>query len=396
MILEEELSNIPQPKIYKRQGTSCFYDPYRENMVPATPEEEVRQKLLIWLAAKCHVPQNMILVEQRLSHYGIKSQDRADIVIHKPAEDGLIMPIAVVECKAPTVSISDEVLQQCFNYTDDLGIDYAIVSNGIDIYAFQYIQETNQYMELETVPTYEQMLHGLTGSYIQAEKPLRPSFEELMNPEIQEEYYGFVGKDTPLNLRAHCINMFECLMDLDCKLSKNRGYKFTILEDSGMIRPKYGNAAGGEFVTPCRAFLIKDNHGSSKLVSLGISSYVSSFSKTKTEKTALCVGIKDKNKSHHALQLVYETYVNRTANKYIYTNTGRIAVGNKGSGSSERMRKKVAVELPHLYKNGTIHLGAVDANKLLMLSDPDVTALIINLIDYALLRDEYRDELSKL
>ena len=56
--------------------------------------------------------------------------------------------------------------------------------------------------------------------------------------------------------------------------------------------------------------------------------------------------------------------------------------------------KKVATELPHLYCNGKIILGSVDANKLMMLDAPDMTELVINLIDYALLRDEYREEIK--
>lgn len=35
-------------------------------------------------------------------------------------------------------------------------------------------------------------------------------------------------------------------------------------------------------------------------------------------------------------------------------------------------------------------MGAVDADKLMLLDAPDMTELVINLIDYALLRDEYR------
>lgn len=392
MLIENELNAIPKPKVYNRQGMKCFYDPYRENMVPATPEEEVRQKLLIWLEKEMCVPAGMIIVEQRLSKYGINNNDRADIVIHRPDDDGRMLPIAVVECKAPTVSISDEVLRQCFNYADDLGIDFAIVSNGVEFFAYHYLEKDNIYMELETCPNYSQLLNGEISGYVEPEKPPRPCFEKLMDEEVQGWYDGFVGVDTPTNLKAHCINLFECLMDTQCHLAKKHGQKFSIIEDKGMIRPKFGNTGGGEFVMPCRAFLIEDNHKSNKMVSIGITSYVTE--KRDKEKTALCIGIRDKNKSHHALQLVMDTYVLRTTNKYVYTNTGRIAVSNKGSGSAEKLVKKVSVELPHLYDNGKIYLGSVSANKLLMMDDLDVTDLIINLIDYSLLRDEYRDEMT--
>ena len=51
---------------------------------------------------------------------------------------------------------------------------------------------------------------------------------------------------------------------------------------------------------------------------------------------------------------------------------------------------KIISKLPHLYQNERIVLGAVDADKLMLLDAPDMTELVINLIDYALLRDEYR------
>lgn len=394
MVISEQLEKIPNPRVYNRKGTDCFYDSYRENMVPATPEEEVRQKLLVWLEKECHVPTKMILVEQHLSHYGINSNDRADIVIHESGENGLMTAVAVIECKAPAVVLSDAVCEQCFRYTDDLGIDYAIVTNGVELFAFKYHATNNQYRLLEGMPSYEQLLSGMVKVADGPTRPPRPSFDELMNPEVQELYLGdIIGMDTPVNLKAHCINLFECLVDTDKTLIKQSGKKFTIVEDRGIITPTYGNAAGGQFAVPCRAFLIQDRQRNNILVSLGISAYVTE--KSPLEKTALCVGIRDKKKSHHSLQLVIDTYVQRTKTKYLYTSTGRITIGKKGSGSAKELVKKVATELPHLYCNGKIILGSVDANKLLMLDAPDMTELVLNLIDYALLRDEYRAEVTK-
>ena len=71
----------------------------------------------------------------------------------------------------------------------------------------------------------------------------------------------------------------------------------------------------------------------------------------------------------------------------------QIAVGHRGSAPVRGLISKIVSKLPHLYQNERIVLGAVDADKLMMLDAPDVTELVLNLIDYALLRDEYREEI---
>ena len=73
----------------------------------------------------------------------------------------------------------------------------------------------------------------------------------------------------------------------------------------------------------------------------------------------------------------------------------QIAVGHRGSAPVRGLISKIVSKLPHLYQNERIVLGAVDADKLMMLDAPDMTELVINLIDYALLRDEYRAEVTK-
>ena len=70
------------------------------------------------------------------------------------------------------------------------------------------------------------------------------------------------------------------------------------------------------------------------------------------------------------------------------------AVGHRGSAPAKGLISKIISQLPHLNQNERIVLGAVDADKLMMLDAPDMTELVINLIDYALLRDEYREEIK--
>ena len=51
-----------------------------------------------------------------LSKYGLSSKDRADIVISRFDEEGLLCPVAIVECKANTMQISSNTIEQCCRY----------------------------------------------------------------------------------------------------------------------------------------------------------------------------------------------------------------------------------------------------------------------------------------
>ena len=384
----EELERIPKPTLYQRQGKECYLDPYREKLIPATPEETVRQKVLIWLENELKVPNNVILVEMLLSKCGLNSKDRADIVISRFGEEGLLYPVAIVECKANTVQISSNTIEQCCRYTDALGIDYAFVTNGVELLAFHYNEKDDQYIQLAAVPTYQQMLDGKTNDYVPMEPPKRLSMSEMQQPEFQQRYIDsyIIGEESTPNVIAHCINLFDGLVDMDRTLSRPGGVLFSVEKDLGVRVSSYGNASGYDYVAPYRCFLVKDNNGNHQIVSLGLNCYGNN-------KTILCVAIDDFKKSHHSLQLLVDTFMIRSGKKLMFTHNGKTSVGHRGSAPVKGLISKIVTKLPHLYQNERIVLGAVDADKLMMLDAPDVTELVLNLIDYALLRDEYREEI---
>ena len=390
MELVEQLERIPAPKLYLRKGKECYLDPYRDKLIPATPEETVRQKVLIWLEKELKVPHDVILVEMLLSKCGLNSKDRADIVISRFGEEGLLYPVAIVECKANTVQISSNTIEQCCRYTDALGIDYAFVTNGVEMLAFHYNEKDDQYIQLAAVPTYQQMLDGKTNDYVPMEPPKRLSMSEMQQPEFQQRYIDsyIIGEKSTPNVIAHCINLFDGLVDMDRTLSRPGGVLFSIEKDLGVRVSSYGNAAGYDYVAPYRCFLVKDMAGNHQIVSLGLNDYGNN-------KTILCVAIDDFKKSHHSLQLLVDAFMIRRGKKLVFTHNGKIAVGHRGSAPVKGLISKIISQLPHLYQNERIVLGAVDADKLMMLDAPDVTELVINLIDYALLRDEYRAEVTK-
>ena len=96
------------PKIYKRGNKDCYLDPVRKKLIYITPEETVRQKVISYLIDVLEVPVEVISVEAHLSHYGVNSKRRADIIIHGSDDDGILRPVAIVECKAPGIILGEK------------------------------------------------------------------------------------------------------------------------------------------------------------------------------------------------------------------------------------------------------------------------------------------------
>ena len=150
----------------------------------------------------------------------------------------------------------------------------------------------------------------------------------------------------------------------------------------------YGNAGGGVFYGPYRSFLIERN-GSTEFVSFGFSVY-GRTEKPSSWKTALNVAIDNEKESHHALQLSIDDNVVYQNGTVTFYHSGRIAVGNKGSGKVSELRAFVESHYPKIISGNKFNLGILKYNRNWTLDDSEVVELIENLISYALIRDEYR------
>jgi hypothetical protein len=74
-----------------------------------------------------------------------------------------------------------------------------------------------------------------------------------------------------------------------------------------------------------------------------------------------------------------------------FVHNGQIAIGHSGSGKAAELIKFINNKNYKLVSNDKIYLGKIDANKNIYLDSNDVSEFLFNIIEYALLRDEYRD-----
>lgn len=231
-----QLGKAKLPKKYIRCGRECYLDPIRKKLIFITPEETVRQQVISYLTDVLCVPSKMLAVEEHLSHYGISSNKRADIVIHKTTENGDV-PIAVVECKAPDVYLSDRGHNQMLDYCDALGADYAMLINGVESFCYKY--QNDNYVQIQSLPTYAEMLDGRIDAVEIEELPERIPFSGI-GSYLRETFDSFGGDNmstdispqTEMRIAVPAFNLLEGLLDTRHKMpSGDYGYYKLIAAD---------------------------------------------------------------------------------------------------------------------------------------------------------------------
>lgn len=385
-----DLSTQPLPKTYIRKGKECYLDPIRKKLIYITPEETVRQRVLSYIINELKVPMEMISVEDHLSHYGIKSSLRADILIKCFTAENQLIPIAVIECKAPEIGLGEKTTNQMLEYCDLLGCDYAMMINGDEYFCYYYAEQDEKYIQINSLPTYKDMLADKFTAFDIGEFPDRIPYDKISDwlKDNLDEYSTDISEKTEHNLACAAFNLLEGTLNPNYKMPAGEYKLFRLIEDYGVRMLSYGNAGGGIFYGPYRSFLIERN-GSTEFVSIGFSTY-GSFSNPDICKTALNVAIDNEKESHHSLQLVIDDNVRYSGNKFTFYHHGRIAVGNKGSGKVSELRELVNARYPEIISGNQFNLGSLVYDRDWELDDPDVVKLIENLISYALVRDEYR------
>ena len=380
------------PPIYNQK----YLDPVREKLIYVTPEETVRQHLISYLIENLQVPKNLIRVEEPLKHYEIKSRKRADIIIDAYDEaQNIFYPVAVIECKAPEVFLDEKSFNQIYNYADELECKYCWLTNGEENFCYCFDENKNNYVKINELPPYAEMLQGEFSPALVEEPLPRLKFNELEKFYIK--YIGWeIGENTPKKFAVPLVNFFECLLDLNHKFPAKQYKIFELVEDYGIRNLTVGNNStredSGKFFGSYRSFIINYN-GDTKIVSISVSSYRTE--RNPTEKTTINVAIDRELDTHHALECSIDNSFEIIGNRIKFFNSGRIAVGKIGSAPVAGLRKLVAQKYPQIIDGEKFYLGTLTHNRLWYLDDIEVMQVIENLISYALIRDDYRELVTK-
>lgn len=102
-----------------------IFDRVRKKIIPLTPEEWVRQHCIAFLMEYFQVSPNLISVERQIKY--LEKSKRFDIVSFKPNGEAQLL----IECKAPSVSLTPLVITQAGQYLQKLDCEYLWLTNGI-------------------------------------------------------------------------------------------------------------------------------------------------------------------------------------------------------------------------------------------------------------------------
>jgi hypothetical protein len=145
--------DFPEQNIRLRENkeTLSIYDHLRKKWLICTPEEWVRQNLILFLITNMNYPRNLIAIEKQICIAGRKL--RFDGVIY----DKDFKPLVIIECKAPTIKISQDTFDQILTYNYMINAPYLIVTNGL-FHVFCKIESKTKFSFLEKIPDYKQLI----------------------------------------------------------------------------------------------------------------------------------------------------------------------------------------------------------------------------------------------
>lgn len=110
-----------------------------------TPEEWVRQHILHFLIHEKKYSRSAIKLELPVILNGMRK--RSDITVYKKEKVFL-----VVECKAPSIEITQSTFDQIARYNLNLDSEYLMVSNGLQHYYCRLDYDNKTYVFLKNLP----------------------------------------------------------------------------------------------------------------------------------------------------------------------------------------------------------------------------------------------------
>lgn len=128
-----------------------IFDPIRQKLVTATPEERVRQLFVRLLKETYGYPYELMANEYNI-RMGRLSR-RCDTVVF----DRQLTPLVIVEYKAPYVRLTQEVVEQAFRYNSELKVPYIYITNGKQMAIYKVGYHGAPSRLLSAIPMYQNL-----------------------------------------------------------------------------------------------------------------------------------------------------------------------------------------------------------------------------------------------
>ncbi|MAP80725.1 MAG: restriction endonuclease subunit R [Aequorivita sp.] len=143
--------NFPQYsfRFKSSENKTLVFDEIRKKFVVLEPEEWVRLHAVQFLLKEKKYPKSLINVEKQLKLNN--TVKRYDVVVFK--NDGSIF--LIVECKAPSIPITQNTFDQIARYNMALQAEFLMVTNGLEHYFCEVDFKNKRYNFLKDIPPYK-------------------------------------------------------------------------------------------------------------------------------------------------------------------------------------------------------------------------------------------------
>ena len=132
--------------IKSNENKHYIFDPIRKKFVRLTSEEWVRQHVIRYLLDDKKAPKSWVNVEKQFTLAGLNK--RFDVIVFS-ANGGVQV---LVECKAPSVSITQDTFNQIARYNMKFNAKYMMITNGLNHYYCSFDYENQQYYFCDDLP----------------------------------------------------------------------------------------------------------------------------------------------------------------------------------------------------------------------------------------------------
>jgi hypothetical protein len=131
------------------ENKTLIFDIVRKKYVVLTPEEWVRQHVIHFLHHEKKYPLSLMAVEKQVKINSLTR--RTDIVVYN--REG--KPHIIVECKAPSITVSQATFDQIARYNLELEAHFLMVTNGLNHYQCIMDHANQSYVFLQELPNAE-------------------------------------------------------------------------------------------------------------------------------------------------------------------------------------------------------------------------------------------------
>lgn len=139
----------PYPfRITLENGVHYIFDEIRKKHLVLTPEEWVRQHFVKYLVSVKNYPQSLIRQEGGLTVNTLKK--RSDILVYNTRGEKIL----IIECKAPSVKITQAAFDQVARYNSIHKVPLVVVTNGIDHHYCEIDFNNDAYRFIPDLPEY--------------------------------------------------------------------------------------------------------------------------------------------------------------------------------------------------------------------------------------------------